>query len=396
MGIKVINTRITNRFDTLANWQADGVELLAGEIALVKVETQQIDENGNIVNVPAILMKVGDVDEEGNPKAFKNLPWLSGKAADVFGWAKKQYAKDIPVEVITGTDDEGQDIISEKSLGEWLAELNANTSAKVDVEDVVNNAIAAAIEALGFEESGEGNFVKAVTLADGKVTITKTTIAKEDLPELSATDIIFAPASDSSDAITVADKFDAIDSELESIKRAVASGIRFVGIVKDPEDITQNLEANEVVLSDDSQHTAVAGDIIVQGQKEFIWDGTSWKEFGDLSHVGNIELAIQNIEAKFAGMAEATVAEEIAKAIEGLKIDNVVIPEASTEIPGIVKLGAEGGAATYEAVEEVTTRVDTIEENYTRIGTKDGKSYLYSGKEDKDIVIFACGSAAGI
>jgi hypothetical protein len=57
---KVLNTRIQNRFDTLSNWKVDGVELLKGEIALVSVTTQQIDEaTGNVVSVPAVLMKVG-------------------------------------------------------------------------------------------------------------------------------------------------------------------------------------------------------------------------------------------------------------------------------------------------------------------------------------------------
>ena len=97
---KTLQTRIKNRFDTLASWTGKD-NLLPGEIALVSVTTQQIDEvTGNVVNVPAVLMKVGDVYPDGHEKKgqsipFDELPWLSAKAADVYAWAKEEYAKDV-------------------------------------------------------------------------------------------------------------------------------------------------------------------------------------------------------------------------------------------------------------------------------------------------------------
>jgi hypothetical protein len=102
---KTLKTRIKNRYDSLTNWSKDGVEILQGEIALVKVETQQIDQaTGDVVTVPAFLMKVGENGSDGKPKAFSTLPWLSALAADVYDWAKMQDPSGITVKYLKGTE----------------------------------------------------------------------------------------------------------------------------------------------------------------------------------------------------------------------------------------------------------------------------------------------------
>lgn len=101
---KTINTRIKNRFDTLANWQGAGVELLPGEIALVSVTTQQINKaTGDVVDVPALLMKVGESDGNGGTKSFDSLPWLSALASDVYDWAKESDPSTITVKYNKGS-----------------------------------------------------------------------------------------------------------------------------------------------------------------------------------------------------------------------------------------------------------------------------------------------------
>ena len=82
-----LKTRIQLKYDTLANWSKTDVAgkggnlvLKAGEVGFVQVPTGATAEQ---VTPPAVLMKVGD-----GSTAFKDLPWVSGAAADVYAWAK--------------------------------------------------------------------------------------------------------------------------------------------------------------------------------------------------------------------------------------------------------------------------------------------------------------------
>lgn len=82
-----LKTRIQLKYDTLANWSKTDVAgkggnlvLKSGEVGFVQVPTGATAEQ---VIPPAILMKVGD-----GTTAFKDLPWVSGAAADVYPWAK--------------------------------------------------------------------------------------------------------------------------------------------------------------------------------------------------------------------------------------------------------------------------------------------------------------------
>ena len=131
MATKTINTRIKNRFDTLTNWQKDGVTILPGEIAVVKVPTGQTYTNpitGVSEPVSELLIKVGDyqyntdgtvkTDSDGNKltKAFADLPWLSAKASDVYNWAKTSTIEGVSASIRIGTDSTA----TSKTLGEWL------------------------------------------------------------------------------------------------------------------------------------------------------------------------------------------------------------------------------------------------------------------------------------
>lgn len=80
MATTTLSTRITLKYDTLANWNASEFILKKGEVAICSLDT---GETVNQSTPPAVLLKVGD----GTHK-FSELPWASGLAADVYGWAK--------------------------------------------------------------------------------------------------------------------------------------------------------------------------------------------------------------------------------------------------------------------------------------------------------------------
>ena len=75
---KTINTRIALKIDTLSNWNASTFIPLAGEACIAKVDTVA----GSTLQ--PVMIKIGD-----GVNTFANLDWMSAKAADVYGWAKK-------------------------------------------------------------------------------------------------------------------------------------------------------------------------------------------------------------------------------------------------------------------------------------------------------------------
>ena len=79
---KILQTRISLKYDTYANWHSKNPTLLEGEVAVVVVPNS--DPVGNITHVPTVLFKVGD-----GAKKFDELPWVSGPAGDVYAWAKE-------------------------------------------------------------------------------------------------------------------------------------------------------------------------------------------------------------------------------------------------------------------------------------------------------------------
>ena len=80
MATTTLNTRIALKYDNLTNWNAAEFILKKGEVAICSLENSETAEQST---PPAVLLKVGDGDHK-----FRELPWASGLAADVYGWAK--------------------------------------------------------------------------------------------------------------------------------------------------------------------------------------------------------------------------------------------------------------------------------------------------------------------
>lgn len=80
MANKTLNTRIKLRYASYAEWMSSTVKLLAGEVAVCYVESN----NEEVKNTaPTVLFKVGD-----GTHTFSELQWASARAADVYDWAK--------------------------------------------------------------------------------------------------------------------------------------------------------------------------------------------------------------------------------------------------------------------------------------------------------------------
>ncbi len=334
MANKTINTRIKNRFDTLSNWQGDGVGLLPGEIALVSTTVAQTDSAGNIVNVPAVLMKVGAYkkDARGNNttelESFSNLPWVSAIAADVYDWAKGENAEDVEVSVIKSGS-----TATSQTLATWIKEVydkgiaNAGDIAKNTAAintltggstGSLQQAISSALDELDFADndatvgsagSTAGKFVTVVTQNNGQIAVTKRAIAEIDLPNIHASKIIITDAVGTPEAegyreaVTLPSKLSEINGSLE------ANATNITNITKTGGIIDTRITYKLATLKLDT-------------------DPTSGGEAADTE---NFVTQVRQNNGQVSYLTKT-------------------LPKATNSKFGIIKLGATGGAATYDSI----------------------------------------------
>lgn len=82
---KMLNTRIQLKYDTLANWNNSSVVLKTGELAIATLGNAKDGSVAGSANQHPVLFKVGN-----NKDVFKDLPFASALAADVYSWAKAE------------------------------------------------------------------------------------------------------------------------------------------------------------------------------------------------------------------------------------------------------------------------------------------------------------------
>ena len=165
MAIKELTTRIALKYDTYQNWTKEDVAdqganlvLLRGEIGICEVPSVNADTNF----APTVLFKVGDGE-----KTFKQLPWASAKAADVYGWAKKSeedFKTWLDTEAKFATDAEVEAIRS--GLDARITAIEGSVGTGKVAEDIA--AIKGRLDVI--EGEGEGSIAAgdAATLASAK------------------------------------------------------------------------------------------------------------------------------------------------------------------------------------------------------------------------------------
>ena len=164
MAEKLLNTRILLKYDTLANWNATTTYLRKGEVAIATVasgDTQEV----NSVTAPQVLVKVGD-----GKSLFKDLPFITAKAGDVYNWAKKASLdyNDLPV-----------------TLRDEIDALQAAVGTGGSLANQIAAAIDAAVKALDVEdEAVDKQFVVAVPQTDGKVAVERRALVAADIPTI--------------------------------------------------------------------------------------------------------------------------------------------------------------------------------------------------------------------
>lgn len=165
MAIKTLNTRIQLKYDTLANWQSEATAdkgallvLKKGELGIVEIPTSS--PTAEQVTPPAILFKVGD----GTTK-FKDLPWTSALAADVYTWAKKTNPDVSDFTAVINKAREG--LISADSVVKSLEGMKGdiNLSTKGYLSKSLDNATKTITISTNFSSKQEAAIESGVTAA---------------------------------------------------------------------------------------------------------------------------------------------------------------------------------------------------------------------------------------
>lgn len=212
MAEKILNARLTLKYDSYEKWQNSSLILKAGEIAIATIP-QGTTADG-IVKPPAVVAKVGN-----GSSTFAQLPWLQGPASDVYEWAKATTKPTYSADEITGLDafiageiedtdtqykvepvagseykfnllskgkgdTEFKTVVSELDLsavGERLGALEDKVGASSVASQIADNNASLKFEGV---TAAAGQVVKSVSQANGVVSAELKTLEVADIPEL--------------------------------------------------------------------------------------------------------------------------------------------------------------------------------------------------------------------
>lgn len=170
MAEKILNTRILLKYDTLAKWEDSKGILRAGEVAIATVPEGSTGQEVGSVKTPQVLVKVGD-----GKHTFKQLPYITAKAGDVYAWAKAEKL---------GVAAFGEDV--QKLFTDIENDITALEGKVGDskVGDQISAAITAALKNLANGDAAKAHeFVTAAVQGeDGKVVVSRAALVKEDIP----------------------------------------------------------------------------------------------------------------------------------------------------------------------------------------------------------------------
>lgn len=349
MAEKILQTRIINKNATLADWNSSSLKLKQGEIALAFVNAQTTDAKGNIIHVPTCVMKVGQKDANGNEQAFKDLPFLSAPASDVYAWAKAQKF-----------DEAGNLPNTNAAIKALQDAIGVGGSVAAQIE----SAIVTALAKLALDEVtvGTGKIIGSIKQENGKVVATTRDLEAADIPTLAIS------------------KIDGLQAALDS--KATATGL--ADEVAAREALGRTVAQNTADITKEAGDRAAADTAL--GQRI---DGVA----GDLTEEINRAKAAEQANATAAANAQAkadkaeddaaTVAgnltQEVADRQAADELLNTAITNAVNELKG--QIGNLSNIMNFRGAVEDKANVETPVEGDVIVvtaGDDKGKEFVYS------------------
>lgn len=136
-------------------------------------------------------------------------------------------------------------------------------------------------------------------------------------------------------------------NDITNIKNAIAGGTHFIGISTTA--ITNG--GTEKPTIGGSQKTVANGDIVIYGNKEFIWNGSAWAELGDTTAESNRITALEDWKKDASATISSNSAGVTANAGEIVTIKNTITDLSNSVVKSF---GGKTGAITVNTISEIT------------------------------------------
>ena len=410
MAEKTFNTRIQLKYDTYTNWTSNNPVLKAGEMALATIESNVTGVN----SAPTVLIKVGDGTHN-----YNDLPYASGKAADVYSWAKAANKPSYSASEISGLADyisgEIQDtnttyqIVQDQTDGHILRVQHRNvgdtswtTDATITLPDdsyddtalagrvtsleglVGNTAVATqisnAIANIGLANVATSGAAADVSIADSGDNFTATTV-EGALAEI-------ATALDSAGAVTMTTNTSPQDTSLVKQYTLSQNGST-IGTIDIPKDLVA--VSGTIVNQDGSGNPGTFIQLTIQNGTPFYIDVASLIEYNSVADTDEIDMtesATHQISAtiKTGSIAltklASSVQTSIGKADTALQPSDIATGTANGTIKikntdvAVAGLGSAAYADTtdFEAAGASTSAINALDSSVAATAA-DGNAY---------------------
>lgn len=470
--MSTLNTRIQLKCDTYENWQANDIVLMNGEIGFCVIPA----ETGAVQGEPTVIAKIGDGTKKFSEldwmsaKAADVYAWAKAATKPTYQASEIEGLEDFISGEVNDTNTQYQIVqngnlgfkLQKKDVGEaeftdvntitlvapTLAPGSANGTVAYNGADVAvtglkdaaystvadiiaqvtgpaepeepatgaDNTIAGAkayadekVAALDFTDSAkEHQFITAVNETDGVVSVVR---AQPAVADINGLDTALAAKQDTVVFNTAYDASSNKAATMTDVTNAVAGlsgAMHFVGTS------TTDPSTGTVTIAE-APYSGKSGDVVLFGQKEYVFDGTNWKLLGDegsyavkgaitnadiaagaaidASKVTGLEQAISDIAGLKTSVGATPVTEQITTAIGNL--DNTDAAVASQFVTAVTQTDG------VVAVSRAQAAVADINGLQTALNAKANDSDLAevakSGKVDDltqdAVLILNCGSA---
>lgn len=293
----------------------------------------------------AITTAVGDLGNKEPDVPYANVKeYVDEKVADVVAGsieglgalASKDKVAESDLEAtlaakINGKADVGTD--DDEATADTVKGAKKYAEAEADAAETAAKAYAdGLVGALDVADSAVATqLVSAVSEEDGKITVTRRALVAEDIPEIAQSKVtgLTDALAGKQDSLVFNTAYNSSTNKVATmtdVTNAVAGlsgAMHYIGeSTTDP--------AEEVTVPDVEEFSK--GDVVTYNAKEYVYDGTSWRELGDESSfavkgsIRNADIAADAAidQSKIAGLTDAlagkATAADITSAIEALDV----------------------------------------------------------------------------
>ena len=328
MATKTFNTRIRNKIDTFANWTKNDPVLLNGEIGIVVVPAS----TGAVQQEPAILIKIGD-----GTKKFSELEFVSGKAADVYDWAKASKKPTYAASEISG-------------LSNYIASEIQDTDTQYKIEADAGNARKFYLYSKPLNGSWGSTPVSTIEIPETVYTLATGTV--NGTVKFNGSDV--AVKGLGSAAYTNANAYDAAGSANAALASAksYADGkdAAIAAAKKAGEDAQADVDALETKVG-----TVASGKTVVQ----MIADAQAAATYDDTALKGRVtatETAINTLN----GNGDGSVKKQVADAVAGIVADAPEAYDTLKEISDWISTHASDASAMNSQINTNKNAIATL------------------------------------